>query len=77
MNATQVTPYFFATEALVCEVIAFEMSPSGVSVVAGSGFACVGAFETLLDFLLDPFLEDGEGGQTTGSFLQTQHAVRP
>ena len=99
MNATKVTPYFFASEALeepVGEVIAFAMSPAsaffvmasvtsnvGASVVAtGDCFGsvpatgdCVVSFAATGDRVGSGEREEGE--QTTGSFLQAQHASRP
>jgi len=91
MSATKVTPYFFPSEALeepVCEVIAPEMNPEGgfvmVSVVPVTGDCvcslaatgdCVGSLVATGDRVGSGEREEGE--QTTGSFLQAQHALCP
>ena len=83
MSATKVTPNLFASEALeepVCEVIAPEMNPEGgfvaIPIVAATG-ASVGGFTGDTVGLGVGSGEGEEGEQTTGSFLQTQHASCP
>ena len=85
MNATNVTPIFFASEALeepVCEVIASEMNAESAFVMA-SVVSDVGAPVVTTGDCVESVAaasgsgEGEEGGQTTGSFLQTQHASYP
>jgi|TARA_B110000093_G_scaffold117367_1_gene125659 hypothetical protein len=88
MNATNVTPIFFASEALeepVCEVIASEMNAESAFVMA-SVVSDVGAPVVATGDCVESVAATGdcvgsgkgeEGGETTGSFLQTQHASYP